>query len=410
MYGGTRPVRRPTPPAGRGPMNRIVLSTGLAAATLLAVDQIYELRSRLAELDRETRVAPEFVADLERRVDSLNERLELAQRQLETDDRAERLAQRLAVLATRVERADCEMSEQQAKLASWETLWNGYAPQLIDGDLEQIRGLVEQRERQLEELDERARRIDSDSRTKLAELEARVAPDVDRMWRELVAPVVQLAGDVTVGSGVLLESTPKADGSGWTTHLLTSWHVVRDIYGSTQRTADPVPVTIYAPDGTTRQERAFMVAYDTTLDVAVLELDFAERIEFGARLASRSRLDEIRIFDPIYAVGCPLGNDPIPTPGEIASTTHVVDGVSYWMLSAPTYIGNSGGGIFDARTHELIGIFSKIYTHGAARSTIVPHMGLATPMPRIYEWMESAGCAHVIRDDAPRVQAASAKQ
>jgi S1-C subfamily serine protease len=134
-----------------------------------------------------------------------------------------------------------------------------------------------------------------------------------------------------------------------------------------------------------------LVAHDVDLDLALLELDIAERVPNGARLPTRERLAEVQVFDPVYAVGCPLGNDPIPTAGEIASTNHRVDGSSYWMISAPTYIGNSGGGIFDARTHELLGIFSKIYTHGSLRSTIVPHMGLVTPMPTIYEWFESVG-------------------
>ncbi|MFQ5634674.1 MAG: FAD-dependent oxidoreductase, partial [Gammaproteobacteria bacterium] len=50
--------------------------------------------------------------------------------------------------------------------------------------------------------------------------------------------------------------------------------------------------------------------------------------------------------------------------GEVADERHEVDGEHYWMISAPTYIGNSGGGIFDAQTHELLAVFSKIYTHG----------------------------------------------
>jgi hypothetical protein len=61
------------------------------------------------------------------------------------------------------------------------------------------------------------------------------------------------------------------------------------------------------------------------------------------------------------------------------------------MISAPTYIGNSGGGIFDAQTHELLGIFSKIYTHGNLRPTVVPHMGLVTPLITVYDWLERTG-------------------
>jgi hypothetical protein len=106
-------------------------------------------------------------------------------------------------------------------------------------------------------------------------------------------------------------------------------------------------------------------------------------------------LARARIFDRIYAVGCPLGNDPIPTWGEIADTHHAVDGQRYWMISAPTYIGNSGGGIFDADTHELLGIFCKIYTHGSVRPTVVPHMGLVTSLAGVYDWLDQTAYAHL---------------
>ena len=73
----------------------------------------------------------------------------------------------------------------------------------------------------------------------------------------------------------------------------------------------------------------------------------------------------MQVFEDVYAVGCPLGNDPIPTHGKLSDTSHMVDGTKHWMVSAPTYIGNSGGGIFHAESEELVGIFSKLYTHGS---------------------------------------------
>jgi S1-C subfamily serine protease len=214
------------------------------------------------------------------------------------------------------------------------------------------------------------------------------------MWRELVGPVVQLAGETSVGSGVLLPSRPSPEG-GFLTPLLTAWHVVRDIQGDPPDLELPVPVEIYREDGTTRNEKAKLLAHDPKLDVALLELATSDALDFGARLAPRSRLADARIFDAVVAVGCPLGNDPIPTRGEISQTCHEVDGSTYWMISAPTYIGNSGGGIFDARTHELLGIFSKIYTHGTLRPTVVPHMGLVTSLRTIYDWLDRVGYAQL---------------
>jgi hypothetical protein len=228
------------------------------------------------------------------------------------------------------------------------------------------------------------------------------------MWRELVGPVVQLAGESSVGSGVLLRSEARPEG-GYRTPILTAWHVVRDIQGDPPELALPVPVQIYREDGTTRREQAKLLAHDPKLDAALLELVTSDELEFGAQLAPRSRLTQARIFDTVVAVGCPLGNDPIPTRGEIATCNHEVDGEHYWMINAPTYIGNSGGGIFDAESHELLGLFSKIYTHGSLRPTIVPHMGLVTPLDRVYDWLARVGHGDVVPDETRAEEARAGK-
>lgn len=251
---------------------------------------------------------------------------------------------------------------------------------------------LQKRYEMLNELAENARRAASDTQERLAQLDRSLSatPDLHTMWRELVGPVVQLAGEASVGSGVLLRSEALPQG-GFHTRILTAWHVVRDIQGDPPNLQLPVPVQIYREDGTTRQEKAKLLAHDPKVDVALLELVTPDALEFGADMAPRSRLAAAAIFDPIVAVGCPLGNDPIPTRGEIATCQHEVEGECYWMINAPTYIGNSGGGIFDAKTHELLGLFSKIYTHGSLRPTIVPHMGLVTPLSKIYDWLEQVG-------------------
>lgn len=230
--------------------------------------------------------------------------------------------------------------------------------------------------------------------------------DVNHMWAALVGPVVQLAGDSSVGSGVLLESVRNPEGQGFRTHLITAWHVVRDIQGNLSNQDMPIPVTIYTPDGNVEHESAELLHWDANIDVALLRMRSQRRFAHGARLGSRERIQSARIFEPIYAVGCPLGNDPIPTAGEISSARHLVDGENYWMINAPTYIGNSGGGIFDGETYELLGIFSKIYNYGTIRPTIVPHMGLVTPLDRVYEWMDEMGVAWLEPRDADEQLAA----
>lgn len=221
--------------------------------------------------------------------------------------------------------------------------------------------------------------------------------EVAHRWRRIVGPTVQLSGATTVGSGVVLQSTERADGQGHETLVLTAWHVVRDILADKVDPLDQsIPVTLYLEDGNTLHRTAKLLGKNSIIDAALLRLDGSEPVANGATLASRSFLESRRIFHSIYAVGCPLGNDPIPTRGEIADLDHYIDGSTYWMISAPTYIGNSGGGIYDGSSNHLMGLFSKIYTHGNIRPTIVPHMGLVSPLELVYEWLEREEIATVL--------------
>ena len=209
------------------------------------------------------------------------------------------------------------------------------------------------------------------------------AADLSQQWNALMGPVVKLTGADSVGSGVRLESIETQDGH--RTLVLTAWHVVRDIVRGDLDAE--VPVSIYDRVGIADVVGARLIDFDAGLDVALLELDSRAPFDHGAKLPSRESVAQTRIFQPITAVGCPLGNDPIPSRGEVSDTHHYVDGNRYWMINAPTFIGNSGGGIFNSETHELVGIFSKIYNYGGSDQTIIPHMGLMTPMDAIYDWV-----------------------
>lgn len=241
----------------------------------------------------------------------------------------------------------------------------------------------------------RVDRVDGD----LAQLGSRLEPTSAGSTRNarMLAPTVRLEGVSTVGSGVVLESRPHKDGRGYQTLLLTAWHVVRDIQADAIGSERLVPVEIRRPEGS-RHELARLLAHEQDLDAALLELKTREPVRHGARLAGRAALDAAQVFDDIYAVGCPLGNDPIPTHGEIMDLGHELDGTSYWMISAPTYIGNSGGGIFHGEGHALVAIFSKLYTHGTIRPTVIPHMGLASPLGPVCDWLETSGVARLVEE------------
>ncbi|MEW6072757.1 MAG: trypsin-like peptidase domain-containing protein [Planctomycetota bacterium] len=308
------------------------------------------------------------------------------------------------VLAERLERTEGELGmigeAVEAQAGSLQVLAEAQAsfgPDVLASELAARDARLAQQVESLEEIVGRAEAKAEESSRLVEELDETVRSprDLSQMWRDLVGPVVQLAGETSVGSGVLLSSRFDEARGAWATPVLTAWHVVRDIQGPAGRRDAPVPVTIYAEDGGLRAAEARLLCNDADIDIALLELLTPGEIENGARIPRREELAAVRIFDEIYAVGCPLGNAPIPTRGEIATSHQAVDTARYWMINAPTYIGNSGGGIFHSETHELLGIFSRIYTHGTVRPTIVPHMGLVTPLDVVYDWLAREGYAVV---------------
>lgn len=331
--------------------------------------------------------------------------------QTSSGSQAATLDGRLAELETELVEAAASLDAHEAQLAEWQEFREMAGPRALDERMESFAREVEAHWTQVDEVARSAIDLAQVTHANLELVRTNLARDTDRMWRDLVGPTVQLTGDSTVGSGVLLRSELVEEPDVHRTYLITAWHVVRDIQNGEEHRDKPVPVTVYGQDGRVWHETARLLRHHAGLDAALLALNTTRRIECGARLAPAERIKRARIFEQVYAVGCPLGNDPIPTFGEIADVRHVVDGESYWMISAPTYIGNSGGGIFDAENHRLLGVFSKIYTHGALRPTVVPHMGLVTPLDAIYGWLETVGYAHVIPGaDEVDTQVASARR
>jgi len=392
---------------------RIGVLAFVGAGAVFAALRMKAMESRIEQVELAPRADPLEVARLssslahvENRIArSLNEIDELrrqGEHNVEIDRRLDQLQGGLTGAAS-------NLAEQRKRLEEWEALKDQIGPKALDARMDEYRRGTEQQWKRVDEAARVAREMAESTRAGLGQVEKDMARDEERMWAELVAPTVQILGEESVGSGVLFRSEPVAGTDEFRTYALTAWHVIRDLQTAPDDLSFSVPVTLYGEDRKTTPETATVVKYDVGIDVALLLLNTSRQFDCGAKLAPRSRLDRVRIFDRIYAVGCPLGNEPIPTFGEIADTHHTVDGSSYWMISAPTYIGNSGGGIFDARTHELLGIFSKIYTHGTLRPTVIPHMGLVTSLGTVYDWLDRVGYAQLEgREDLAQAQSASA--
>jgi S1-C subfamily serine protease len=91
---------------------------------------------------------------------------------------------------------------------------------------------------------------------------------------------------------------------------------------------------------------------------------------------------------------------PLPTAGQITTKQKHVHRTTFWMFNAPTFFGNSGGGVFRAKNGRLIGITSMVYTYGEKSRVVVPHLGLFIPAGEIYRWLEQENYGFILKQPA----------
>ena len=358
----------------------LVAVGGTGVTYLRAIEaQLEELERMRREMPQDARAVQAGLTRLESQLSAVGERLDHTRRAGEVDlAQLDEVGQQLEALAQEMNRAQRSLTDLESGV---EARWTG-----LSRTVDATAALAEK------------------TRDELGVLNVNLAGhDEGLCWREMVGPTVQLEGEASVGSGVLLESKPvEGEDGSFETLLLTAWHVVRDIRAGSERQDPPIRVAVYLEAGGVRHETAELLVYEPDLDVALLRLKTSDELPWVAILPTREELRGMHTFRDICAVGCPLGNNPIPTRGEIAQTDHFIDGHLFWMINAPTFVGNSGGGVYDDQSHALLGILSKIYTHGSLRRTVVPHMGLVVPMPQVYDWLEGSGFASLVPADVGR--------
>jgi len=267
-------------------------------------------------------------------------------------------------------------------------------------DFERQKALVDAYIREVRTKEQDAASRLSETQVAIATLASQIYRDPSELTRTMLLPTVQLNGDDTVGSGTVVFSGENPKTRAVETYVLTAFHVVRNILADTPKAAqDGFDVTIYLP-GEKLIVKGRMVASQPKIDAALVRLSTDRKLPFVANVLPRKESAQVKVWDAVCAVGCPLGNDPVPSHGEVSSLHNELNGANYWMINAPTYFGNSGGGIYLGDTRQLIGVFSKIYTHGKGAPVVVPHMGLCTPIELVYDWLASEKLEHLLQSSS----------
>lgn len=223
-------------------------------------------------------------------------------------------------------------------------------------------------------------------------LQKQTSRDLQKMKEQLIYTAVKLDNDDTTGSGVIVYSKKNKEGR-YDNYFLTAFHILAEsaIKKSPEgeEIRKPVKARVFSKEGS-KEYDADLIDYDKEKDIALLKLRHYEKMPHVASFMPSDV--NLGVFNEVYAVGCPLGNNPLPSKGEISSIDKVIGGQKLWMINAPTIFGNSGGAISAKDkdgNYRVIGIASRISTYSNLIPTAVPHLNMFIHKNKICSWLDS---------------------
>ena len=241
---------------------------------------------------------------------------------------------------------------------------------------------------------------------------AKASREIIQKHEQMFYPTVRVRTKKAGGSGTVVYSQ-EYNGEVYT-YVITNHHVVADSVKVEKKwdsvlkrkvdkeILDTVFVEFFRYNNYSHTVGSFaveadIVAYsevDGGQDWALLRVrDKENKADWVANMFKLKELENIHIFDEVFAVGASLGHPPVASDGHISYMDDEIDHYKYWMSSAPTIFGNSGGAVYrwnsDNKQYEYIGIPSRISIQPMGFSAdAITHMGYFIPIDRIYNLLE----------------------
>ena len=241
---------------------------------------------------------------------------------------------------------------------------------------------------------------------------AKASKEIIQKHEQMFYPTVRVRTKKAGGSGTVVYSEKYNDEV--YTYVITNHHVIADSVKIEKKwdpvlkrkvdkeILDTVFVEFFRYNNYSHTVGSFaveadIVAYsevDGGQDWALLRVrDKENTADWVANMFQLKELENIHIFDEVYAVGASLGHPPVASDGHISYMDDEIDHYKYWMSSAPTIFGNSGGAVYrwndDNKQYEYIGIPSRISIQPMGFSAdAITHMGYFIPIDRIYNLLE----------------------
>ena len=227
----------------------------------------------------------------------------------------------------------------------------------------------------------------------------------EQNYNQMLRPMVRIRAAAVGGSGTVLYSQKDQKGR-FSTYILTNQHVVnglitvekkwssllgrdikKDIFGIPE-----IHFFEYEWESRVIGARAIeadIMTYDKDEDLALLKLRAGFEAPAVAKMYPREEEYKLRLTMPVYALGSGLGENPVVTGGFLSSFNREIDNKEYYLQTAPTIFGNSGGAVFLAATREFIGVPARIAVVMRGFGTdAITHLSYCIPITRIYKFLE----------------------
>ena len=229
---------------------------------------------------------------------------------------------------------------------------------------------------------------------------------------QMFYPTVRVRTRKAGGSGTVVYS--KKHDKKIHTYVITNHHVISNCIHITKKwnpvlkkkidteILDTVSVEFFKYNNYSHNIGSFAVEADIVAyseheggqDWALLRVrDKENQADWVTKIFPLDDIENVHIFDSCFAVGASLGHPPVASEGMITYMDDEIDHYKYWMSSAPTIFGNSGGACYrwspSRKRYEYIGIPSRISVQPMGFSAdAITHMGYFIPINRVYELLK----------------------
>ena len=241
---------------------------------------------------------------------------------------------------------------------------------------------------------------------------AKAIKEIIQKHEQMFYPTVRVRTKKAGGSGTVVYSENYKDEV--YTYVITNHHVIADSVHLEKKwdpvlkrkidkeILDTVFVEFFRYNNYSHTVGSFAVEADIVAysevnggqDWALLRVrDKENKADWVANMFPLDDIENVHIFDEVYAVGASLGHPPVASDGHISYMDDEIEHYKYWMSSAPTIFGNSGGAVYrwsgNRKQYQYIGIPSRISIQPMGFSAdAITHMGYFIPIDRVYKLLE----------------------